>query len=176
MRRILAVAVLALSLGTLAAAQAPAPGPGPEYQQLNSLLGVWKGGGEMKDTPISAAGKFEGTVTCSKFPGGRNVVCNVEAQIGKSPYRELAVFGYDPDAKRYTWYDIDSTGMDALGHGSFEALTWTFYFDLKSDGKPAKLRVTIKELGPSRLQNIAEVSVAGGPWLLMQSLTMDKAK
>lgn len=176
MRKLLVVGLLAVGGGVLAVAQTPAPALGPEYQQLGYLVGVWKAGGQTKATPISAAGKFAATITCSKFAGGRNVVCNVEGKMGAEPYHEMAIFGYDPEAKLYTWYDIDSTGMNSFTHGSFEATTWIYTFDLKADGKPLKLRVRIKQLGPKRLENYADLSVDGGEWLPMQAFLMQKIK
>jgi hypothetical protein len=39
-----------------------------------------------------------------------------------------------------------------------------------------KVRATITQRGTTRFTNDAEVSVDGGPWLLMQAVTMDKTR
>jgi len=176
MRKLLASSLLALCAAGPALARKPAPTPGPEYERLEFLVGKWKGGGELKATPVSAAGSFTAKIDCSRFPGGRNVVCRLDGTIATAPYHELAIFGYDPDAKQYTWYDIDSQGVGSLARGSIEGETWIFAFEMKADGKPVKVRATITQRGTTRFTNDTEVSVNGGPWLLMQAVTMDKMK
>jgi hypothetical protein len=174
MRRLFVVALLTMTSAAVARAQAPAPQLGEEYQRLGYLVGTWKGGGDMYATALSAVGKFAATITCTRFSGGFHVVCNVDGMMGGEPYREMAVFGFDPEAKQYTWYDIDSTGMNAFCRGSVQGPTWTFVFDVKAGGKPAKLRVFITELSPTSFENRAEVSLGGGPWALMQLVKMSK--
>ena len=157
---------LAFGLATLVSAQAQAPGPGPEYQRLDYLVGTWKVEGEQKPNPVGApVGKFLGTETCTKFAGGFHVVCNVEAMIGGTPYREMAIFGYDAEEKTYTWFDVDNTGMNGLAHGTLQGSTWSFLWEMKTGGKPLKLKMLLVEQSPTVIQGKAEVSLDGGPWV-----------
>jgi hypothetical protein len=139
-----------------------------------SLAGTWKGDGEWYATPLSAAGTLALTNVCTVYPGGYNLVCDATSTFAGQPYRELQVLGYDPETRRYTWYDIDSTGVNSLGHGSFEDSTWTFVFDLKADGKPVQLKVMLTQLSATTAQASAEVSVDGGPFVRMQAASLRK--
>ena len=115
---------------TLVFPQGQAVAPGPEFQRLEHFLGTWKVEGEQKPNPLGApAGRVAGTETCSKFTGGFQVVCNLEGTIGGAPYREMATFGYDPEEKAYTWYDIDNNGWDGLAHGTVQGTTWSFLWE-----------------------------------------------
>lgn len=172
--RSLRVAVLLSVAAGVALAQAPAPRPGEEHQKLMSLAGTWKGDGDLYATPLSAAGKLSLTNACTVYPGGYNLVCDLTGTFAGQPYRELQVLGYDPETRRYTWYDIDSTGINSLGYGSFENSTWTFVFNLKADGTPVQLKIMLTLLSATTAKAKAEVSVGDGPFVRMQDANLEK--
>jgi hypothetical protein len=176
MRTFCAVLLLSVVAAGVGLAQVTAPQPGAEYQRLTTLAGTWQGGGAIYATPLSAAGKLTLTNACTVFPGGYNLVCDATGTMLGQPYRELQVLGYDPEARQYTWYDIDNTGMNSLGHGSFSQSTWTFVFDVKANGKPARMRVFITLLSPTTAECTADVSVDGGPPMKMQDAKLEKVK
>jgi hypothetical protein len=178
MRKSAVAAVFAFGLPIVASAQPQsAAGPGPEYQRLDSLVGTWNGAGEQKPNLLGApVGKYVGTMTCSRFLGGYQVVCSIQATIEKTPFREMAIFGYDAEDKVYTWFDIDSSGMNGLGHGSKQGNAWTFLFDMKAAGKPLKLRAGLVEHSPGVILNKAEVSLDGAPWATLFDARFTKTK
>ncbi|MEW6337225.1 MAG: DUF1579 family protein [Acidobacteriota bacterium] len=172
----LRVAFLLSVAAGVALAQAPGPQPGEEHRKLMSLAGTWKGDGDLYATPLSAAGKLTLTNACTVYPGGYNLVCDLTGTFAGQPYRELQVLGYDQEARRYTWYDIDSTGINSLGYGSFENSTWTFVFNLKADGTPVQLKIMLTLLSATTAKAAAEVSVDGGPSVRMQDVNLQKVE
>lgn len=170
------VVVLAVCLPTVAVGQGPVLKPEPEYQLLGHWVGTWRMEGQQFHSPLGAAGKISVTLTCSVFSGGFHVVCNGDGTIGGGPYRELALFGYDPEERSYTWLAIDSTGMNGLARGSAKAGTWTFLFEMKTGGQPLKAKVTMVEQSPTVITVKTEVSVAGAPWLPHNDATLTKRK
>jgi hypothetical protein len=176
MKRAPGVAVV-FGITTLVSAQAQAPAPGPEYQRLGYFVGTWNMEGEVKPNPFGApAGKISGTQTCNEFPGRFEVVCNLDLKIGGAPYREMGIFGYDPESSTYTWYDIDSKGFNAFGHGTPQGSTWTFAWELRSGGKPLGLRTRLVEQSPTVLVNESEFSLDHGPWVRLIESKNTKTK
>jgi hypothetical protein len=175
MRTLVLSAVLAFGPATLVFPQAQAVAPGPEYQRLEHFVGTWKVEGEQKPNPFGApAGKFLGSETCSKFTGGFQVVCNLEGTIGGAPYREMATFGYDPEEKAYTWYDIDNNGWNGLAHGTVQGSTWTFLWQMKAGGKPLSFRMQLVEQSPTGTLIKGEFSLDGGPWVAVMDVVETK--
>jgi hypothetical protein len=177
MRKLVLGSVLAFGLPTLAFGQTQAPKPGAEYQRMDTFIGTWKGEGEQKPNPIGApAGKYLGTMTCSKFAGGFHVVCDLQGTIGGTPSREMLIFGYDVEEKTYTWFDIDNTGFNGVAHGTVQGSTWTFLFEMKAGGKPLKLKAGSVEQSPTVFLNKVEFSLDGGPWGLLGEWKFTKTK
>jgi hypothetical protein len=165
MKRLLTVAFVALVSGPASWAQDVAT-PGPAFERLAYFVGTWTGEGEQKPGPAGgAAGKFAGTMTCTRFDGGFQVVCHVEGTMAGKPYREMAVFGYDAGAKAYTWYDIDNTGMNGLGRGTYREGAWTYVFEMTAKEKPLKMRITLAKKSPTVFVNKGELAVDGQPWV-----------
>lgn len=155
-----------VSVSWLAVAQEPTPKPGPEHQRLGVFVGTWKVQGEQKASLLgNATGTFRGTETCKWFAGNLHLVCELDATIGRVPYREMATLSYDPEGKTYTWFDIDNMGMNALGHGTLQAGTWTFVWETTAGGKRLRTRFRTVEQSPTVHLNTWDLSVDGGAWV-----------
>jgi Protein of unknown function (DUF1579) len=177
MRVLVLVGVVTLASAGAVRGQEPSATPSPAHQRLDYFVGTWNGVGEqMPHSPGGAAEKFLGTMSCTRFTGGFHVVCSLEGTMGGKQFREMATFGYDGEAKAYTWYDIDNTGMNGLGHGSIEKGTWTYLFEMKAGGQPLRLKVVLAEQSPTTFLNTAELSVNGKPWELVVKATFNRTK
>ncbi len=177
MRRVVLAAVVACASAGAVRGQEQSPAPDPAFQRLAYFVGSWKGEGEQKATSLgSPAAKFAGSMSCSAYAGGFHVVCNMDGTMGARPLHEMAIFGYDAEAKAYTWYDIDNTGMNGLARGSLEKGTWTYLFEMKAGGKVIKMKIGLVEQSPDTFLNVADVSVDGQPWEPMIRATFKRSK
>jgi len=176
MKRPLVIVLLALAIPSLAFGQAQPPKPGPEVQKLAYFLGTWKGEGEIKASPFGPAGKFSGTESCEWFAGGFHVVCRIESTGPEGRMTELEILAYDAEAKAYTYYSISSRGWSDTSKGSLTGNTWTWVWDDRVAGKPAKFRETVEQLSPTSDTFKTEYSVASGPWTVFLEGKSTKVK
>ena len=176
MKKLLVVVVLSLAVPCLAFGQAQPPKPGPEVQKLADFVGTWKSDGELKAGPWGPAGKISGTSTCEWFAGGFHVVCRVESTGPMGKMTELEIVGYDAESKVYTYYGINSLGGSDSATGSLAGNTWTWVWDGKADGKPARYRITEMHVSPTSYTVKFEYSVTGGPWIVFGESKDTKVK
>jgi hypothetical protein len=179
MKRLVLVVFLALAVPCLAFGQAQTAQPpkaGPEVQKLAYNVGTWKFEGEDKASPFGPGGKFSGTETCEWFAGGFHIVCRSEGTGPEGKTTELAILAYDAEAKAYTYHAISSRGESGSSKGSLTGSTWTWLWDGKAAGKPAKYRLTEVEVSPTSSTFKLENSVAGGPWTVIQDGKSTKVK
>src|SRR5215467_115320 len=182
MKRLIIVSICSLALSISSFAQAPTataeqPKPGPEVQKLGCYLGTWKGEGETKGGPFGAAGKLSSTTTCEWFAGGFQVVCRGEESGPTGTRKFLSIRAYDEKAKAYTEYGISSRGdSEYQTGGTMDGNKRIFVFDLKSEGKPTKLRYTEVQVSPTFYTYQAEASIGGGPWTTIAEGKVTKVK
>jgi hypothetical protein len=103
-------------------------------------------------------------------------VCRSEGTGPTGKTAELEVFGYDAEAKAYTYYGIGSSGESGVAKGSLTGNTWTWLWDQKAAGKPAKYRYTEVQGSPTSFTYKVENSVAGGPWTVIAEGKATKVK
>ena len=160
-------AVVSLVGCQLALAQeSPSPKPGLENQRLRYFVGHWTTEGEMKPGPMGPGGKFTGSSKCDWFEGQFSVVCDTAGKTPAGPSKGIDILGYSPDAKAYTYYGVDNSGMTmtTVPHGTVQGDTWTYHDESMMGGKKVKTRVTIKELPPSAYTFTMDVQGADGKW------------
>jgi len=150
--------------------------PTVKVQKLAYYVGTWKGEGEVKAGPFGPAGKFSGTDTCEWFAGGFHLVCRGEGTSPEGKRTGLSILAYDAEAKAYTYYGISSFGESDAAKGSLTGSTWTWLWDGKAAGKPAKYRITQVEVSPTSYTFGIENSVAGGPWTVLMEGKFTKIK
>jgi len=172
MRRLAYVVVAMSALLALCgaiAAQAPgeAPKPGPEVQKLAYFVGAWKFEGESKPSEFGPGGKFGGEETCEWFAGGFQVVCRSSETSAMGTAKGMSVMAYDPEARNYTFYMISSRGESVFGKGEFAGATLNTSWEGTIKGKPAKVRGAMAQESPTGYSFKMEISLGGGPWVVV---------
>jgi hypothetical protein len=89
---------------------------------------------------------------------------------------DLSIVTYDAEAKGYTYFTITSLGDTESVTGSFRGNTWTFLWDGKADGKPARFRYIEVQVSPTSYTFKTERAVAGGPWRVLEAGKSTKVK
>lgn len=165
-----------LLVAQLAAAQAPGemPKPTPEHKKLNLFTGNWSSEGTTQESPFGPAGKFTMKEHSEWFPGGFFVVSHSDVKMPMGEAKGLAIMGYDPVRKVYTYHAFDSMGMAESATGTLEGDTWTWTNESMMGGKEVKGRYIIKELSPTSLSFKFEMSTDGGPYKLVMEGTSVK--
>jgi hypothetical protein len=104
------VAICVLLLGVAIQAQAPQgpPKPGPEVQKLAYFVGNWKEEG--KSTAHGMAGPVSSTQKWEWVSGGFFIVGHSDNKSPVGDFKIMAVLGYDPETKMYTYNAFDSWG------------------------------------------------------------------
>lgn len=146
------------------AAGMPMRKPGAEEKRIGYFVGHWKGEGEMKPTLFGPGGKFTSTEHAEWLPGGFYVAFHSEGNGPMGEEKGLAIMGYDPEEKVYTYYFAGSMGMAFLSKGTVKGDTWTWLSEGKMGGKPFKARFTIKENGPDSYSFTEGMMGADGKW------------
>ena len=165
------VAIL-LASGLLAAAAAAeaqekkmeTPKPGPEQKRLGFFAGNWKSESDMKAGPWGAGGKVTGEARCTWMQGGFFLVCHETAKGAMGNIQGLGVFGYDANAKQYTWNGFNSMGENEHANGKLDGKTWTYEAENMMGGKSIKGRYTITETSPTSYDFKLETSEDGKTW------------
>ena len=115
MRKLLAsLWVAMLMLLVVGSAQTPpqTPKPGPELKKLDYFAGNWTLDGDMKPGPFGPGGKVSVTEHNEWMPGGFFLVTHSDGNTPMGKATGLAVFGYKPDEKAYTYQEYNSMGED----------------------------------------------------------------
>lgn len=151
----------------VAFAQAPPqmPKPGPEHKRLQYYVGEWKNEGEMKASPMGPAGKFTGTDR-NQMLGDFFLAMHSDSQMPApmGVVKSVAVLGFDPKAKVYTFDGFDTTGMHGKSTGTVSGSVWTWNAEEEMGGKKFKGRFTAKEVSPTSYTYKYEMSEDGKTW------------
>ncbi len=162
---------LVLSTGALKA------DAGPELKALDWFAGQWQWAGEAKvATPGGPAGKASMVMDCRWFAGGYSLLCAVDGLIANRVYHDLMVYTYDPEAKAMRGFDADNAGTASPFALAFAKPTWVFSYDLKAEGKPVKMRMTLFDVAPDSCAFKQEVASGGGPFTLVMEGKARKLK
>ena len=155
-------AICVLLLGVSIQAQAPQgpPKPGPEVKKLAYFVGNWKEEGKSMahgmSGPISSTQKWEWT------SGGFFVVGHSDNKSPVGEFTIMAVLGYDPATKMYTYNAFDSWGEAITAKGSVSGDTWTWATETTMQGTLIKTRLTEKEISKTQYTLKYESSTDGG--------------
>ncbi len=156
------VAICVLSLGVSTQAQAPQgpPKPGPEVNRLAYFVGNWKEEG--KSTAHGMEGPVSSTQKWEWVPGGFFIEGHSDNKSPAGAFKILAVLGYDPETKMYTYNAYDSWGEQITAHGNVDGDTWTWTIETVMQGKTMKTRLTEKEVSKTQYTLKYESSADGG--------------
>jgi hypothetical protein len=157
------LAICVLLLGVSMKAQAPPamPKPGPEVKKMAYFIGSWTETG--KSSMPGMSGAFSGTQKWEWMPGGFFMVNHADMKGSMGSGKAMAVMGYDPDAKMYTYNEFASDGHAITAKGTVNGDTWNWTSDMMGmDGKPAKTKVTVKQVSKTEYTFKLEGSTDGG--------------
>ena len=105
------------------------PMPTAEHRRLHAFAGEWLGEEKMFPSPWGPGGPALGRSTSRVDLEGFFVIHDYIQEIdGRVMFRGHSVFGYDTQAKEYTWYWVDSMGQppESAARGLWEGNTLTF--------------------------------------------------
>ncbi|HEY4900498.1 MAG TPA: DUF1579 family protein [Terriglobales bacterium] len=167
MRRII-LSVTCLSLMILIAvsvsAQMPMPKPAPELSKLDYLAGDWISDGDLKPSPMGPGGKMTSTDQVHWMDGKFFLVMHSKFKGAMGDGMALAVMGYDPDKKVYTYNEYNSMGQVNHSEGTITGDTWNWTSDENMGGQTLKGRYTMKVLSPTSYTFMYEISKDGTEW------------
>jgi len=167
MRRIntsLACLIVIVFLSFAAVAQMPTPKPAPELSKLDFLAGNWITDTDMKPGPMGPGGKMTSKGEAHWMEGKFFLVMHSKFTGAMGDGMALAVMGYDPEKKVYTYNDYDSMGQAGRSTGTVDGDTWTWTSDENMGGQSFKGRYTMKVLSPTSYTFQYEMSKDGTNW------------
>jgi hypothetical protein len=164
--------VVTLLLTAAAFAQMEPPKPGPELKKLDYFIGNWSSEGDAKPGPMGPGGKVSSKEEIKWMDGGFFVVIHANySGPGMGPGGAgtgLAIMGYDPQEKAYTYDEFNSYGEAVHSKGTVEGDTWTWVNDMKMGPQSMKGRFTMKILSPTSYSYKFEISPDNGAnWTLV---------
>jgi hypothetical protein len=150
---------------TLLKAQMGPPTPAPELKKLDFMTGDWTAEGTVNPGPGMPGGKFSETTHADWMEGNFFLVEHSDFDMtGMGKGKELAVLGYDPDRKVYTYHAFNTVGEAGDSTGTVDGDTWTWTSDEHFGGKIMKGRYTMKVLSPTSYTMKYELSPDGKNW------------
>jgi Protein of unknown function (DUF1579) len=161
---LLLIAVLA---GTSAVAQMEMSAPAPELKKLDFLAGNWTAEGTMtQGPPGSPTTKWTMTTHAEWMDGNYFLVEHSDGDLGPmGKMKELAIMGYDPDHKAYTYHAFNNMGEAESATGTVDGDAWTWLSDEHMNGMTMKGRFTMKVLSPTSYTMKFELSQDGTNWV-----------
>jgi Protein of unknown function (DUF1579) len=165
-RKIPAVTCLSLLVlvAIAAVAQMPMPKPAPELAKLDYLAGNWIGDADLKPGPMGPGGKMTSTDEAHWMDGKFFLVMHSKFGGAMGDGTSLAIFGYDPDKKVYTYNEYNSMGQAEHSEGTINGDTWTWNSDENMGGQTFKGRFTMKVLTATSYTYKFEMSQDGTNW------------
>jgi hypothetical protein len=167
MKRVSTIILIVMAVcGVVATAQMPEPRkPGAEEQNLAYFAGNWNLNGDFKAGAMGPGGKFTSTEHNEWLPGGFYLVSHSQGSSSMGKEVTLAIFGYDPQKKVYTYDAYNNTGEAEHATGSFDGTTWTWNSEMSMGGQTMKSRFILQENSPKSYNFRFEVSQDGTNWM-----------
>jgi hypothetical protein len=177
MKRIIgsvAICVLLLGVSLQAQDQEP-PKPGPEVMRLAYFVGNWKELG--KSTAHGMEGPVSSTQSWEWTAGGFLIEGHSDNKTPAGAFKIMAVLGYDPETKMYTYNVFDSWGEQITAKGTVSGDTWTWTSETMMQGTSMKTRLTEKEVSKTQYTLKYESSTDGGnTWTSDEESTFTKVE
>ena len=170
MRRIsipVAIAVFLMMVTVSAVAQMPVPKPAPELSRLDYLAGKWVSEGEMKPGPMGPGGKITSDDEAQWQEGKFFLVLNSKFKGAMGTGTSLAIMGYDPEKKVYTYNEYNSMGQANKSEGTVDGKTWSWTSDENFGGQSFKGRYSMTEQSATAYTYKYEISSDGKDWTLV---------
>jgi hypothetical protein len=162
-----------LMFGAIASAQMEMPKPLPELKQLDWMAGTWKLDGDAKPGPMGPGGKWTMTEEVRWMEGGFFLVShNKFSGGGMGDGAGIAIMGYDPDTKKFTYNEFNSWGEAGKSLGTVDGKTWTWY----GEDKMGKGKFTMNVTSPTTYTMQYDMSKDGNNWTTVITGTATKVK
>jgi hypothetical protein len=176
-RAILPVTCLSLMIlsAISAVAQMPIPKPAPELSKLDYLAGNWISDGDIKPSPMGPGGKMSSDDQVHWMDGKFFLVMHSKFKGAMGDGMALAIMGYDPEKKVYTYNEYNSMGQINHSEGTITGDTWNWTSDENMGGQTFKGRYTMKVVSPTAYTFTYEMSQDGTNWTkVMEGKSMKK--
>jgi len=160
-------AFIAMFAATSAYTQIGPPTPAPELKKLDFMAGDWSVEGTLvAGPPGTPPTKYTSSDHGEWFEGNFFLVIHSDVNIesmGKS--KDLAVIGFDPDKKVYTYTHFSSVGQTSTSTGTLEGDTWTWTGEESYGGMNFRTKTTLKVVSPSSYTMKVDMSLDGSNWM-----------
>ena len=164
----LAAVLVFFGVATLCAQDAGGPPkPGPEHAKLGFFVGKWTSEGDMKPGPYGPGGKFTFTENCEWLAGNFALLCHSEGQIMGMTVKGLSVMSYDPEEKKYIYFESNNMGENTYSKGTVDSDTWTWTSDNRMNGKTVHSQFTLKRLSDDSASYKYEMGAGSDPLALV---------
>ena len=161
------VAVFLIMATVGAVAQMPMPKPAPELARLDYLVGKWTSEGEMKPGPMGPGGKISSDDEAYWQDGKFFLVFQGKFKGAMGAGTSLAIMGYDPEKKVYTYNEYNSMGQANKSEGTVDGKTWSWTSDENFGGQSFKGRYSMTEQSLTAYTYKYEISPDGKDWTLV---------
>lgn len=153
------------ALGTaVASAQMSPPKPALELKRLDYFVGTWTLQADLKPSQFGPGGKMTETEINKWMEGEFFLLSHVEFKSSMGNGTGIAIMGYDPENKVYTFNAFNSWGEAEHSKGTLDGDTWTWLSDATIMAKPTKTRFTIKEVSADTYSTKFEMASDDGSW------------
>jgi hypothetical protein len=177
MKRISTIIFVAMIVcGVVATAQMPEPRkPGAEEKNLAYFVGDWKMDGNLTAGPMGPGGKFTGTEHNEFLTGGFFLASHSEGSSAMGKEIGVAIMGYDPEKKVYTYDAYNNLGQAEHATGEFDGATWTWNSHMNMGGQTVQTRFILRQNSPTSYNFRFEVSQDGNNWMSIMDGRSNKA-
>jgi len=162
---VLSFCIVLITAASLYAQMAP-PTPAPELKKMDFMAGDWTAEGTMTmGPPGTPSTKWTMNTHADWMEGNFFLVEHSDSDLGPmGKGKELAILGYDPDRKVYTYRAFNSWGEAEDSTGTVEGDTWTWTSDEHMNGQTMKGRFIMKVISPTSYTMKFELSQDGSNW------------
>jgi Protein of unknown function (DUF1579) len=160
-------ALLLLFVAVSVDAQMAPPTPAPELKKLDFMTGDWTTEGTfIPGPPGTPPSKFSSTSHGEWQQGNFFLVITTDSNLeGMGKMHEIAVVGYDPDKKVYTYRNFNSMGQAETSTGTLDGDTWMWTGEEHYGGMTFQGRVMMKVISPTSYTIKFELSQDGTNWM-----------
>jgi hypothetical protein len=124
----------------------------------------WISDGDMKPSPMGPGGKMSSDDQVHWMDGKFFLVMHSKFKGAMGDGMALAIMGYDPEKKVYTYNEYNSMGQINHSEGTITGDTWNWTSDENMGGQTFKGRYTMKVVSPTVYTFTYEMSQDGTNW------------
>src|SRR5215469_10006246 len=142
-------------------------------ERLNYFAGTWNVEMHMKTGALNSRVYF--ATEHNEWAPDHSLLLSKPEKDAGLPEGGLAVMGYSPSKHLYAYHILKTSGETEDLQGTVEDRTWTWLSsDVRTDGEPAKTRITMKEISPTSYMLRVETFAVRGEWSAVMEGTAKK--